>query len=105
MNVPKLTTEERLEALEKAKKARLERAEIKEKIKTGELSLEEVMDMKYDPVIGRMRISALIETMPGVGKLKVERIMKECNISESRRIRGLGDKQRKALLERLERYR
>ena len=48
-----------------------------------------------------MKISTLIETLPGYGKAKAERIMKELQIAESRRIRGIGERQREALLARL----
>ena len=39
--------------------------------------------------------------MPGYGKAKAEKIMKELQIAESRRLRGLGERQQAALLERL----
>ena len=43
----------------------------------------------------------LIETLPGYGKAKSEKIMNELQIAESRRLRGLGERQQAALLERL----
>ena len=89
------------ELLEKAKAARIKRAEVRDQLKAGELSLEQVLDMKDDAVVGRMKVSTLIETLPGYGKAKAEKIMKELQIAESRRLRGLGDRQRAALLERL----
>jgi len=51
--------------------------------------------------VGRMKVSTLIETLPGYGKAKAEKIMKELQIAESRRLRGLGERQQTALLERL----
>ncbi len=101
MPVPKLTPEERQAALEKAKAARSKRAEVREELKVGKLTLKDVLAMKEDPVVGRMKVSALIETLPGYGKAKAEKVMKELEIAESRRLRGLGDRQQAALLERL----
>lgn len=101
MAIPQLSVEARQEALEKAKAARIKRAEIREELKSGKLNVEQVLDMKDDPVIGRMKVSTLIETMPGYGKAKAEKVMKELQIAESRRLRGLGERQRTALLERL----
>ena len=101
MAIPTLTEEERKAALEKAKEARVKRAEVREQLKSGELTLQQVIDMKDDPVIGRMKVSTLIETLPGYGKAKSEKVMSELQIAESRRLRGLGDRQRAALLERL----
>ena len=96
MAIPQLSPEARAEALEKAKAARIKRAEVREELKTGKLTVAQVLDMRDDPVVGRMKISTLIETLPGYGKAKAERIMRE-----SRRIRGIGERQREALLARL----
>ncbi len=101
MPVPQLTPEERQQALEKAKTARIKRAQVREELKTGKLTLEQVLAMKDDPIIGRMKVSTLIETLPGYGKAKAEKIMKELDIAESRRLKGLGQRQQKALLDRL----
>ena len=101
MAIPELTPEQRAEALEKAKAARIKRAEVREELKTGKLSLEEVLGMKDDPIIGRMKVTTLIETLPGYGKAKAEKVMKELQIADSRRLRGLGERQLAALLERL----
>ena len=100
MAIPTLTAEERKAALEKAKEARIKRAEVREDLKSGKLTLEQVIDMKDDPVIGRMKVSTLIETLPGYGKAKSVKVMNELQIAESRRLRGLGDRQKEALLER-----
>jgi len=47
-----------------------------------------------------MRVSALLESMPGVGKVRARQIMDELGISESRRVRGLGANQASALVAR-----
>lgn len=101
MAIPTLSEEERKAALEKAKEARIKRAEIREQLKSGKLTLAQVIDMKDDPVVGRMKVTTLIETLPGYGKAKSERVMNELQIAESRRLRGLGERQQAALLERL----
>ena len=101
MAIPQLSPEARAEALEKAKVARLERARVREQLKTGKITLADVLAMKKDPIVGRMRVTTLIETMPGYGKAKAEKMMKELQIAESRRLRGLGQRQQDALIERL----
>ena len=101
MAIPQLTPEERKAALEKAKAARIKRAEIRDDLKSGKLTLEKVLGMKDDPVVGRMKVSTLIETLPGYGKAKAEKVMAELHIAESRRLRGLGERQEPSLLERL----
>lgn len=101
MAIPQLSAAERQEALEKAKAARIKRAQIRDDLKSGALSLEDVLAMKDDPIVGRMKVSTLIETMPGYGKAKAEKVMGELKIAESRRLKGLGERQEAALLERL----
>lgn len=98
MALPQLTDEQRKAALEKAAQARHERAELRNKIKKGEISLEDVLDSE-DPIASRMKVSALIESLPGYGKAKASKIMDELGISATRRVKGLGARQREQLLE------
>ncbi len=100
MALPQLTDEQRKAALEKAAKARHERAELREKIKSGKVSLESVLESD-DPIASRMKVSALIESLPGYGKAKAAKIMDELGISASRRVKGLGARQREQLVEAL----
>jgi predicted N-acetyltransferase YhbS len=96
--LPPLTPEQRAAALEKAAAARKARAEIKERLKRSGASLAEVLAQgETDDVIGKMRVSAVLESMPGVGKARAQRIMERLEISPTRRVRGLGAKQRTAL--------
>ena len=98
MALPQLTDEQRKAALEKAAQARHARAELRANIKSGKVTLEEVLDSD-DPIANRMKVSALIESLPGYGKAKATKIMDELGISESRRVKGLGARQREQLLE------
>jgi hypothetical protein len=96
--LPPLTPEQRAAALEKAAAARKARAEIKERLKRSGASISEVLTQgETDDVIGKMRVSAVLEAMPGVGKARAQRIMERLEISPTRRVRGLGAKQRSAL--------
>ncbi|MEE1045374.1 MAG: integration host factor, actinobacterial type [Olegusella sp.] len=100
MALPNLSDEQRAAALEKAKIARVARKELREKIKNGEVSIEEVLNSD-DPIAARMKVSALIESLPGYGKAKATKIMDELGISPNRRVKGLGERQRENLLEAL----
>ena len=104
MPLPSLTPEQRAAALEKAAQARRERAEVKNRLKYAQGSLSEVItEGQENDVVGKMKVSALLESMPGVGKVRARQIMEEIGISESRRVRGLGSHQIKALVERFDR--
>jgi transposase len=101
--LPPLTPEQRAAALEKAAIARRERAAVKNKLKYAQGSLKEVItDGKHNEVVGKMKVSALLESMPGVGRVRARQIMEEVGISESRRVRGLGANQVSALLTRFD---
>jgi hypothetical protein len=96
---PQLTDEQRTAALAKAAEARRVRAELKEKLKMGSLTLKELLDQAAsDDIVGKMKVVAVLESLPGVGKVKARRTMEEIGISDSRRVRGLGDQQRASLL-------
>lgn len=98
MPLPPLSPEQRSAALLKAAEARRVRAELKDKLKHSGASLRDVLEQgENDEVIGKMRVSAVLEAMPGVGKVRAARIMERVGIASSRRVRGLGTKQKAAL--------
>ena len=91
---PSLSPDQRQAALDKAAAARRVRAELKEKLKMGSLSLKELLDQSAgDEVVAKMKVVAVLESLPGLGKVKARRLMEEIGISETRRIQGLGDQQ------------
>lgn len=99
---PLLSPDQRAAALQKAAAARRQRAELKDKLKMGSLSLKELLDQaERDEVVAKMKVVAVLESLPGVGKVKARRLMQDVGISETRRVQGLGDKQRKSLFEKL----
>lgn len=66
----------------------------------GSLTLAELLERSGDDVnIDKMKVLAVLEALPGVGKVKARRTMEEIGISDTRRVKGLGQQQRKALLE------
>ncbi|MCU1485636.1 MAG: hypothetical protein JWN67_2382 [Actinomycetia bacterium] len=99
---PQLSPDQRQAALEKAAAARRLRAELKEKLKMGSLNLHELFDLAdKDEIVGKMKVLNVLESLPGLGKVKARRLLEECEISETRRIQGLGVNQRRKLFERL----
>ena len=98
---PALTPEQRQAALEKAAVARRQRAEVKEKLKANSLTLAELFEQAdRDEILAKLKVVSVLESLPGVGKVRARRLMQELDISESRRLRGLGRNQREALLKR-----
>ena len=98
MALPPLTPEQRSAALVKAAEARQERAVVKNRLKNRLASLEEVLkEGQTNDVVGKMKVSALLESMPKVGKVRAREIMERIGIAETRRVRGLGTNQVAAL--------
>lgn len=99
MALPQLTPEQRAAALEKAAAARRVRAELKERLKRGGTSIKQVLaDAEHDEALAKLKVSALLEALPGVGKVRAAQLMEQFDIASSRRVRGLGERQRQALL-------
>ena len=95
---PQLTPEERPRALAKAKESRQIRASVKARVKSGELSITDVVTMsKDDEAIAKMRVLELVESMNGVGKIRGKSILERLGISLTRRIQGLGRHQLESL--------
>lgn len=99
-----LSPEQRQAALEKAAAVRRARAELKDHLKSGRVTLKELLaKADSDDTIGKMKVLAALESLPGTGKVKARRLMESVGISETRRLQGLGAKQRESLLEAAER--
>ncbi len=97
---PILTAEERRLALEKAAASRRSRALVKNQIKQGTISIQEVVELsRQDSAIAKMRVSELLESIPGVGKIRAVALMERLGISQPRRIQGLGMRQLQNLLQ------
>jgi ribosomal protein S13 len=96
--LPPLTPDQRKAALDKAAASRRERAEVKNRLKNSGASISDVLAQgQQNEVIGKMRVIDLLQSMPGLGKVRARQTMERLGIAESRRVRGLGTKQVAAL--------
>lgn len=100
MTAPARTPQQRAEALERAMLARQERAHIRASLKSGELSGRDVLECcEQNAAWGALPIKAFLTALPGIGVARAEAIMRAVDIAESRRLRGLGERQRLELLQ------
>jgi len=97
-SAPTLTPEQRAAALEKAREARARRSEIARGLASGEMRFSELLEMD-EPAVAKMRVSAAVKAMPGYGAARTDGLLDKLGIAESRRIGGLGSRQRAALIE------
>jgi len=99
MPAPKMTDEQRAAALARAAEARRVRAEVKQLLKTGSMSLEDVfIRAADDDLVAGIKVGAVVVSMPHMGKVKAMRLLEELGIDESKRLRGLGSRQKESLL-------
>ncbi len=84
----------------KAGEARAARADIKARLKMGSMSLSEALDSD-DRNVAKLKVVSMLESLPGVGKVKARRVMEDIGIADNRRVQGLGAQQRAALLDQL----
>ncbi len=98
MALPPLTPEQRQAALDKAAASRRERAAVKNRLKHSGASIVDVLrEGQTNEVVGKMRVVDLLQSLPGLGKVRARQVMERLSIAESRRVRGLGAKQVAAL--------
>ena len=95
-----LSPEQRTAALAKAAEARTARADLKNQLKLGSVSLAEAL-ASTDSTIGKLKVVSLLESLPGVGKVKARKIMEDIGIADNRRVQGLGQQQKASLLDQL----
>jgi hypothetical protein len=98
MTLPILTAEQREAALKRAAEVRGARAELKGQLKAGTLTVPELLKSADPDIVGKMRVSTILEALPRIGKVKAASLMENIGIATSRRVRGLGDRQRTALI-------
>jgi hypothetical protein len=95
MSIPKLSPEERAEALKRAAEARQKCAAFRKEISDGHLTAEAALSDEYrlDPAIGRIRVASFVKAFPGIGPVRAASMMEEAGVAETRRLRGLGRRQ------------
>lgn len=94
---PNLSTAERRAALQKAAEARKVRATFKAEVKSGLRSWTEALESDVE-AIKRMRLKELLASLPGFGEIRAESVMERAGISSTRKIQGIGSKQRDQLM-------
>ena len=98
MAIPELTPEQRRENLRKAAEQRVKRAAFRGEVAAGKVTVAQAIDRADDPIVGRLPVRLLLESVPKIGPAKAKKIMEDIGISKTRRIQGLGKRQREALL-------
>ncbi|MCB0890394.1 MAG: integration host factor, actinobacterial type [Micropruina glycogenica] len=89
--IPQLTTEQLKAARAAATEARRSRAALKERVRSGELTLAQALDVaNEDEVLAHVKVIDLLKALPRVGDKRATLVMERYDIAANRRIRGLG---------------
>jgi len=96
--IPPLSEEQLQAARAAASEARRRRAAVKAAVRTGQLSVSDVLDRAAgDDIIAHIRVVDLLKAVPRVGPKRAETLMERFEIAPGRRLRGLGRHQISAL--------
>ena len=71
----------------------------------GSVTLAELLEQgDRDDIVANTKVVTILESLPGLGKVKARRLMASLDISEARRVQGLGKHQREKLLEQFDEH-
>jgi DNA uptake protein ComE-like DNA-binding protein len=102
MTVPVLTHEQRIAASAKAVEVRVRRAALRRQLKEAQVSFAEVLSVAgSDAIVSGMHVVTVLESLPGIGKIKASALMETCEITLSRRMKGLGSIQAQRIMSAL----
>ena len=77
---------------------RTKRAALRRQLKESKISFNEVLAVvDSDEIVSGMRVVTILESLPGIGKIKAASLMENCDIALSRRMKGLGSSQAQKL--------
>jgi hypothetical protein len=95
MNIPHISEEKRDESLKKARYYKSRRAEIKRSLKKGLVNFSTFFaeGNAYIDLIANMKLIDMVKSLPGIGDIKAQKILKSLGISRRKTINGLSKKQ------------
>lgn len=94
---PKQSAEKRMENLKRAQEIRLWRADLKRRLNAREVTVAQVLRADDDR-LHTMKVVELVAAQHGWGPTRVNRFMAKAQISHSKSIAGLSERQRKEVL-------
>src|SRR5438105_2188167 len=94
---PERSYEQRMEALQRANDIRSRRAQLKRDMKAGRKSLAETL-LAPPAYLETAKVFDLLLAVPKYGRVKVNKILKRCQISPSKSVGGLSERQRRELV-------
>lgn len=97
---PERSLQQRMDALESANRIRLWRADLKRKLKAGEVLLVDVLYCD-DARLESMKVLDLLLAVPGMGVGKAHSILRRSQVSTSKSVAGMTERQWDSLVSQL----
>ena len=100
--VPERSREQRIRALRRANEIRSARAQLKRDLKAGRTSIHDLL-LRPPGYLETAKVFDMMLAVPKYGRVKVDKVLKQCRISPSKTIGGLSQRQRTELVSMLRR--
>ncbi len=99
MSAREMPEVDRIAANKAAIEARRARAELKENLRSGEISARAALDAsrRANTAAHTLRVTEFLLSLPAIGVAKMPRILEELKISDKKRLGGLGTHQRERM--------
>ncbi|MGO8907318.1 MAG: integration host factor, actinobacterial type [Solirubrobacteraceae bacterium] len=94
---PQRSLDQRMDALERANEIRIKRAQLKRDLKAGRVSIHSVL-LNPPEYVETAKVFDMLLAVPKYGRVKVNRVLARCQISPSKTIGGLSERQRSELV-------
>ncbi len=99
---PERSLDQRMEALQRANQIRSARAQLKKDLKSGAVSIRDIIADPPDYVM-TAKVYDMLLAVPKYGKVKATRFINHCRISQGKTVGGLSERQRNELVDLLSR--
>jgi hypothetical protein len=87
-----------MEALKRANDIRVKRAQLKKDLKSGTVSIEQILKAPPE-FVSTAKVFDMLMAVPKFGRVKAQRLLNQCRISQSKTVGGLSDRQRQELVD------
>src|SRR3954468_23299815 len=99
---PERSLVQRMDALQRANEIRTKRAKLKRDLKAGRYSIHNLL-LEPPEYVGTAKVVDMLLAVPKYGRVKVDKILRQCKISPSKTVGGLSERQRNELVSMLRR--
>ena len=94
---PARSLDQRMEALKRANDVRVQRAQLKRDLKSGNVQIGAILTEPPE-YVSTAKVFDMLMSVPKFGRVKAARFLNQCRISQSKTVGGLSERQRAELI-------